>query len=400
MLIIIRNGQVLSPKAKFVSQVLTADVATKIFHVSREDNARFRETWTNNTAELASSASGVLMQYLLRALKSPAQLSDSVSKQVLKRPIPQRLSDDGFLSAFRQVLGFYFAQATRTKNLTRHLGKTQMPKIFLVDEFVSLNIIKLKTLRKMGFVVYVSQDIGCNHFRYANHWITKNLMYRLEQAAVRSADLVVACSARDKLKYEEMGAEHVVFYPNVYPVASFEPAKKDADLSVSVVLHSHWGPQAEAALDEILKAISYLGRKIKLTVVGIKPQKVPDNIEVEHHTFVPQKVDYLKILSKSWIGINVGMHMGGSNERKYDYAMASCVVFSDRLGARGDWLPHEYCYVDYQDLATKLRQLLELGKERLLEMGKQNRQQVLLLAEKQKAELLKATENGRLLDGK
>ena len=81
--------------------------------------------------------------------------------------------------------------------------------------------------------------------------------------------------------------------------------------------------------------------------------------------------------------------MAGSNERKYDYAMAGLIVFSDTMGARGDLLPYEYTYVDSQDLAAKLEQLLQLGKDRIVEMGDQNRDQALSLAEKQHGILLR-----------
>jgi hypothetical protein len=90
----------------------------------------------------------------------------------------------------------------------------------------------------------------------------------------------------------------------------------------------------------------------------------------------------MNILSKSWIGINIGIHKGGSNERKYDYAMAGLVVFSDVLGCRGDLLAHEYCYLDHNDLAVKLEQLLELGQEKIIEMGLENRKQAISLAGK------------------
>jgi hypothetical protein len=99
-------------------------------------------------------------------------------------------------------------------------------------------------------------------------------------------------------------------------------------------------------------------------------------------------MDYLTILSKSWIGINVGFHLGGANQRKYDYAMAGLVVFSDSLGSRGDLLPHEYVYVDRQDLTAKLEQILEYGKELITEMGLRNRKQAMYLAETQRKKLL------------
>ena len=83
----------------------------------------------------------------------------------------------------------------------------------------------------------------------------------------------------------------------------------------------------------------------------------------------------------------MGIHAGGSNQRKYDYAMAGLVIFSDSFGARGDFLPNEYTYVDEIDLAAKIKELLNLGKERIFEMGLQNRSQALSLAEEKREEL-------------
>ena len=92
----------------------------------------------------------------------------------------------------------------------------------------------------------------------------------------------------------------------------------------------------------------------------------------------------MRILSKSWIGINIGIHKGGSNERKYDYAMAGLVVLSDTLGCRGDLLPHEFAYIDNNDLAAKLDQLIKFGKEKINEMGIENRKHTLSFAEEQR----------------
>jgi hypothetical protein len=51
-------------------------------------------------------------------------------------------------------------------------------------------------------------------------------------------------------------------------------------------------------------------------------------------------------------------------------------------------LPHEYTYVDYQDLAAKIGQLVAFGKANLTEMGKRNRSHVLNLAEKERQKVL------------
>jgi hypothetical protein len=296
---------------------------------------------------------------------------------------------EGFLSGLSQALGEYFDKPARTNVLINFLRKLNSPKIFLIDEYVSIRIVNLKILKLLGSIVYVSQDVAYDHFNFGNNIITKTLMYKLERDAVALSDLVVACSERDRLKYLEMGARKVLFYPNIYPIAEFEPGNKDQTPSISIVLRGHWGSRAERSLDKIFKALSRVDKEIRVYMIGIKPQQVPKNIELQHYARIPSKLDYLNTLSKSWIGINIGIHMGGANERKYDYAMAGLVVFSDTLGVRGDLLPHEYTYVDSYDLAAKLEQLLEFGKEMIVEMGKQNRKQALSLAEKQREKLLR-----------
>ena len=131
--------------------------------------------------------------------------------------------------------------------------------------------------------------------------------------------------------------------------------------------------------------------------MGIKPETIPKNVKLEYHEFVKSKTDFLKIVSKSWIGINIGIHKAGTNERKYDYAEAGAVVFSDFFGARGDLLPHEYTYVDFHDFAAKIKQLLEFDKADVIKMGKENREYVLQMAETKKREILNEISNLMLL---
>jgi len=113
----------------------------------------------------------------------------------------------------------------------------------------------------------------------------------------------------------------------------------------------------------------------------MKPEYLSSNIKLEYHERIPSKLDYMRVLSRSWASINIGIHLGGTNERKYDYAAAGTVVFSDFYGARGDLLPFEYTYVDSYDLAAKLEVFLELGKERITEMGIENSKRALFFAE-------------------
>jgi hypothetical protein len=388
MLVVIRDGEKLSLKTRFVLHLLGLSSNTRILCVYRKEAKKFSEKWDYNNIDLATSTSGILAHFLLMVLNSPRDLRDGMLRRLSNGKSVHVLISDGFLSALSQALYYYFATPARTDGIMRFLMRLKSAKIFLIDEFCSINTMNLKKLKRLGPIIYVSQDVGYNRYGFKDNLIAKELMYRLEREAVALADVVIACSERDRLKYVEMGARKAVFYPNIYPLREFEPGVKDQEPSISIVSRGHWGTKADRSLEEIFEALSYTGRTIKVYVIGIEPKQVPKNIRLQYYEFITSKLDYLNLLSKSWIGINIGFHMAGSNERKYDYAMADLVVLSDNQGARGDLLPHEYTYVDSHDLAAKLEQLLQFGKEKIMEMGAQNRKQALSLAEKQREKLL------------
>jgi hypothetical protein len=114
----------------------------------------------------------------------------------------------------------------------------------------------------------------------------------------------------------------VVFYPNICPI-EFGSSAKDAQPSISIVLRGHWGRRVEKSLEDILRAIAHIDGGLRVYLIGIKPAWVPKNILLQHFDCIPDKLDYFKLLSKSWVGINIGVHKGGTNQRKYDYAMVN-----------------------------------------------------------------------------
>jgi hypothetical protein len=348
----------------------------------------FKENWSYNRAELATTTKGILLYFFLMLLKSPRDLHEGILRRLFHQKKAQVLVSAGFLSIVSEALFQYFAASGRTERVLSILSGLPSPKIFIVDEFLSINTVKLKMLAQLGPIIYVSQDLACQRYGYNSNLVAKNLMYKLEREAISLADVVIACSERDSFMYAEMGAKKVVFYPNIYPVEGFEPSVKDQTPSISIVLRGHWGSSASRSLEEIFEALSHVHKEIKVYLIGIEPQKVSKNIELQHIKFVPNKLGYFRTLSKSWVGINVGIHLAGSNERKYDYALAGLVVFSDKLGVRGDLLTHEYTYVDGHDLAAKLDQLLDFGKDQIVAMGTQNRKQAMSLAGKQREKLL------------
>jgi glycosyltransferase involved in cell wall biosynthesis len=384
LLVIIRDSWAeISQKARFVAKTFGANSNVNILHIVRKDGDRFREQWRPGKVELSTSTSGVLFSYLLIMLKSPRDVHDRILRRLLKREPGYTLVTEGFISVISKTLNHYFAATARSDKILPFLRNMNMPKIFLIDEFTSIKTLDLKLLKQMGLVVYVSQDVASENFDFRVNSISRCLMYKLELDVLRIADLVIACSERDQLRYLEMGAKSVVFYPNIYPNKEFEPCLKEDEPRICISFQSRWGKKGIEDFYSIFEALSKIGEKIKVCAIGVKPQRVPGNIELEYYKYIPSKLDYMRILSKSWIGINIGIHKGGSNERKYDYAMAGLVVFSDIFGCRGDLLPHEYTYLDNNDLAAKLGQLVKLGQEKIIEMGIENRKQALSLAEEQ-----------------
>jgi hypothetical protein len=382
MIIVVNDGGNTSIKTRFVIKIFEENCDQPFFYIFRKKTKK--EKWTTDYVELPDSTTSVFASYALMMLKSPKAMRDGIIRRFFKRQNPPVLIDEGFLSILSRTLTPYFASSTRNDNILRFLSQLKQPPIFLIDEFTSIKLLNLKMLKKTGKIIYVSQDVAHNSLNFRKYSISEKLLYNLERDAVTLADLVISCSERDKLKYMEMGAKTVISYPNIYPIQEFEPDEKDKDPSVSIVLRGHWGPSVYKSLSEILKALSYVDSKLTVYLFGTKPDRVPGNVCLKFYGYIPNQLDYLKVLSKSWLAINIGIHMGGTNQRKYDYALAGTVVVSDKCGARGDILPFEFTYVDCHDLAAKIEQLLALSRETLTAMGVQNRKHSLLLAERQR----------------
>lgn len=392
MIFVIRDGEAPSQKTRFIIQLVESSANKSVILISRKIIPCSGKKWTSHKIELPTSVTSFCAYYFLMILKSPKDLSIGLQSRLFNKRRPVSLVGEGFLSVLSQVLHYYFASKGKSSKIFNYLEKLHSKNIFFIDEFLSINTIELRMLKRYGRIVYVSQDVAYNRYGFQDSLIAKNLMYKLEQKAIVLSDLVVASSERDRLKYVEMGAEKSIFYPNIYPISGFEPSEKDPSLSIVIVSRGYWGSQVIRSLEKIFKAFAFLDQIVKVCVIGIKPKYVPKNVVMEHYDFLPTKLDYLNVLSKSWIGINIGFHLAGTNERKYDYAMAGQIVFSDQVGARGDLLPHEYVYVDVEDLAAKLKQLLQIGRENILLMGTKNREEALALAKKQH-QLLEETIN-------
>lgn len=388
MIIVIRNEEKLSLKTNFILKLIRQNSNEKILCVFRRESEKLIEKWDIEEIQLSFSTSGLILYYLQVFLKSPKDIYKRFLFRFSHRKHKHVLTEKGFLSMLIQTLYLHFGSSARDSKVLKFIAKKNSPKIFLIDEFLSLNCLNLKKIKLMGPIIYVSQDIAFNRFGFADNLFTRKLMFRLEKDAINNVDLIIACSEMEQLKYFEMGAKKVIYYPNIYPTNEFNPICKDQIPSISIVLREHWGSIAEQSLKTIFNALRQIDRQLRVYLIGIKPHKIPKNIILQHIEFIPDKSDYLKLLSRSWIGINVGIHNAGTNERKYDYAESGTVVLSDNFGTRGDLLPNEYTYIDSQDLSAKINQLLKFGKTKLEEMGDENRNHVIFFANQKRKNIL------------
>ena len=380
MLVIIREGTEPSPKVEKLLQSLELS-SDRILFVGKSGK-KFLASQSGNSIILRASARSIFTYFLLMAIKSPNDIRDGIIRRLLRRNVDRALINSGFFSTISDVLYNFFGTSSVSTYLMSYLTKVKDPKLFVIDEFISLKTLNLKKLKKMGPIIYVSQDIAYTRYGFADNIVSQKLMYTLESEIATLADLIICCSERDRLKYLEMGAERVVVFPNIYPIAFDHTAKYEVP-SITLVLKARWGPIAKKALDEVMAALSLVELKnIKLNIIGMKPEKLPKNVDIQYWSKIPSEEDFLKVLSKSWIGINVGIHKGGTNERKYQYALSGLIVFSDHFGLRGDVIPYEYSYLDKHDLAAKLKQILDLGQEKVVWMGNENHNHTLLLVEK------------------
>ncbi len=395
VLIVIRNEEKISPKTQFLlNLVKKQNPEITIITVYRRESQKFIEKWSRETIQLRSSNLSIILSYSLMLLKSPLDFRDGLMFRFFAKKRENTLTGHGLFSTISNILYLLLGSSAQNNNFMSYLSRQgHLCKVFLIDEFVSIKCLNIINLHRLGPIIYVSQDVAHNRFGFGNNSITKQLTFRLERDAVANFDLVVACSQMECLKYLDMGARKASFYPNIYPTDDFKAIDKDQIPSICIVLRGHWGSVAEKSLESVFSALGHINQTIKVYMIGTRPKKIPKNVIIENHGFIPSKTAYLKLLSKSWVGINMGIHMAGTNERKYDYAEAGLVVFSDSAGSRGDLLPYEYAFVDSFDLAAKIVQLLEFGPQKIAEMGKENRRLALLLAEKGRANLLDFVSN-------
>lgn len=268
-----------------------------------------------------------------------------------------------FVSSSRSALRLFFLSGVKA-DLTKMVERTEKE-----DHIVVLDGLKgylmarpiLDDLRKTSnFIVYLSHNFEADYFAGMRWWIE-----RVEREAAETSDLILVASHRDASKYLidfDLDEEKILVVPNIYPV-EFKKRPKLSGKTVAIVAGSQY-KWAQNTAKFILKHnladhILYIGRH---------HPKIRDP-RLMRWEYIPSREEFLSVLSQAHLGINHGVWLGGSNVKRYDYALAGLTIFSGGTGFRGDILPGEIAYTDLYDLAAKLK-LITLDEA--IELGMQN----------------------------
>jgi hypothetical protein len=212
---------------------------------------------------------------------------------------------------------------------------------------------------------------------------------RIEERIVSVADIVVAASVRDALRYrdEYKAGEKIVVFPNVFP-EEFRPMDRLEWPSVAIVAGSNPAMASKMALflakTSTVKNIVYVG-KAERDLLNSYGQSIRDKII--HYEHIPSRGDYLAALSAVHIGVNYGVWLGGSNVKRFDYALAGLLIASNGTGSRGEYLPGEICFADPYDLVAKIKML---NRDEAEALGTENQRYALRLHDEAVSNLRKA----------
>jgi hypothetical protein len=213
--------------------------------------------------------------------------------------------------------------------------------------------------------------------------------------------LTIVVSYRDKILYEEAAKlSKVLVFPNIYPPVDekFEPrvpTKQTERDVLRVVAVKGADIHYSTKLAEFIRlAKKYYVRNMRLTVItSHKPTyehlgTIADSkITIRVMENIPDRFEFLKVLSEHHIGLIelYGKRGGGTNVRKYDYALAGIVPASLWWNIPGEPI-NEIPFLDLVDLIAKLAYFTP---EELYKRGLENQPRALEIYRQHFADLVK-----------
>ncbi len=239
---------------------------------------------------------------------------------------------------------------------------------------VSDKLVEEIKLRYGSKVIYVSHDFLID--RYSGFWLRKLL--DAEYNIVQHADLIISASRRDEMKYKELYgvSDRILTFPNIFPLPNhteFISNIRKRDKPTLVVIGGKFlanNIEYARLLKKLYDSLNILN--LNIVYIGKHPPRLPKSRSVEYYEYIPSRVEFFRTLGRAHIGLNYALLRGGSNVKRYDYSLAGLVVLDNPLGARGEWLPHEYTFIDEHDFVVKLSELISLGSTELSKLGQLN----------------------------
>lgn len=277
----------------------------------------------------------------------------------------------------------YVANGFDSAMLLERVRGSPPPRVVLVDGLSSFAYLGGASLRGEAAVVYLSHDYEPDFT--VSRYLSGVVRRKIDSALGRS-DLVLAASERDRLRYLSHGGldpGRALVLPNIFvPEGGALPEPEKAPTFTIAVVETGWSGRAGARRDalELAEAILLLPRDVPVRVVAVGAELarrlgelLRGRAEVAGFGRLPSRWEFLRLLSSAHVGVNLGRWTGGTNTKKYDYALAGDVVVTNSLGARGETLPHQVVFSGESDLSSKLGELWGKGGAALEAMGLENR---------------------------
>jgi len=358
----------------------------EVIFITWRDEARRREFSGGNTRREFIYK---LILYVLKPSKSieyGLEYFDSVISKAfagvarivhfLHGPVP-------LVSYFREMR-FRYVNCNNLFKLVDSLDET----VIVLDHVRAVMMMsRCMNLLKKSRLIHISHDF-VGEFPYTtrlHRFLKKSSLNILSELD----PLTIVVSYRDKILYEEAAKlSRVLVFPNIYPPVDekFEPQVPGKQVErdvLRVVAVKGADPHYSMKLAEFIKlAKKYYMRNMKLTVItSHKPTYEPlgaladGKISIRVMGNIPDRFEFLKALSEHHIGLIelYGKRGGGTNVRKYDYALAGIVPASLWWNIPGEPI-NEIPFLDLPDLVAKLTYLTP---EELYKRGLENQTRAL-----------------------
>lgn len=267
------------------------------------------------------------------------------------------------------IYSAYDPATISVKNHTNILKKYLQNKLIAVVDGplgITLYTSIVKGFPKEHKLIYLSHD--ALEDKYHGFWL--RILKDREKEVIKHASLILVSSIRDKFKFIDKYKnidEKIIVFPNIYPPKYDDLSDVEKYDVMTIVIVGNWLLASDKYFTKLLhKLYEFTKNKFKLIYINKHP-KIPMPKHVEYYQYIKNRKEYLKTLAKAHIGINYALQSGGSNVKKYDYALAGLTIMSGGTGFRGEYLPGEITFLDYHDLIGKLSMIsideaIRLGK--------------------------------------